>query len=181
MRGYDRYFSRRGAASATRKTAQRNSSISSPLRVFAVILPIALGCGGGKPEPRALVPGEECVQCRMTVDRPQYAAQLVDESGEHRVFDHPLCMIYYVVDVEKKTPGFRDAVRAYFVADVNTGKWLDATEARYVVHPSIPTVMDYGVVASDSVSAREMAAPIGARIMSFDELWATYGHERPRG
>lgn len=106
----------------------------------------------------------------MTIDRLQFAAQLVDGDGNHRSFDHPLCMVRFAASEELTAPGHRLNVRAYFVADLRSGAWLAAEDARYVIHESIRTVMDFGMVAADRSYARSMADSLVGESIDFDEF-----------
>ncbi len=133
-------------------------------------------CGPADVSPRDLVAGEECEHCRMTVDRPVYAAQLVQSDGIHRVFDHPICMIRYVAGEERRGQGYRGSIVARYVADLRSRDWMPVEEAVYVVHASIPTVMDYGVVATTLSEANALADSTGGEILRHAGLVARFAN-----
>ncbi len=149
---------------------------SAMLRAIACAsLFLILGaCGSPDSLPRELVAGEECEYCRMTVDRPQYAAQLAQDDGIYHVFDHPICMIKYVAENERRAPGYQRRIISRYVANLYTHEWMPVEDAVYVVHPSIPTVMDYGVVATTSHAAHALADSTGAEILLHDGLVARF-------
>ena len=80
---------------------------------------------------------EPCAHCKMLVSDKRYAAQIVDEAGEHRFFDDIGCMVLWM-DAHKP------AVRAW-VRDATSGAWLDARTAQYVQGARTP--MDFGFEA----------------------------------
>ncbi len=80
---------------------------------------------------------EPCAHCKMLVGDKRYAAQLVDESGEHRFFDDIGCMVLFM---EGRKPAERVWVR-----ESASGTWVDARTARYVQGARTP--MDFGFEA----------------------------------
>jgi copper chaperone NosL len=80
---------------------------------------------------------EPCAHCKMLVSDKRYAAQAIDDSGEHRYFDDIGCMVLWM-DL-RKAPG-----RAW-VHESTSNAWLDARTARYVQGARTP--MDFGFEA----------------------------------
>ena len=80
---------------------------------------------------------EPCAHCKMLVSDKRYAAQVIDDEGEHRYFDDVGCMVLWM-DAHK--PPARSWVR-----DATSGVWLDARAAKYVHGARTP--MDFGFEA----------------------------------
>lgn len=147
--------------------------VSAKLCVFALLL---ASCGSVDTSPRQIVDGEGCENCRMTVDRPQYAAQLVEVDGSRRIFDHPVCMVRYIVGRSAGEPEYEQRIAERYVADFYSRDWLPADSAAYAVHPSIPTVMDFGVVAAKRHSGRALADSVGGELLTYAALVDRYGN-----
>jgi hypothetical protein len=73
----------------------------------------------------------------MLVSDKRYAAQVVDQNGEHRFFDDIGCMVLW-------TSAHQPAARAW-VREEATATWADARTARYVQGARTP--MDFGFEA----------------------------------
>ena len=80
---------------------------------------------------------EPCAHCRMLVSDKRYAAQVVDDTGEHRFFDDLGCMVLWM-DTPK-------ASQRAWVREATSGAWLDARTAHYVHGARTP--MDFGFEA----------------------------------
>lgn len=83
---------------------------------------------------------EPCAHCKMLVSDKRYAAQVVDETGEHRFFDDIGCMVLWMES--HKMPE-----RAWARADAS-GVWLDARTAKYARGARTP--MDFGFEIGDA-------------------------------
>jgi copper chaperone NosL len=103
------------------------------LVLFAVL---AAGCNAAA-EPADPVWGKQtCQACRMIVDNPRFAAQLLDAGGERRFFDDIGCLA-------EALDKLAAAPRGIWVRSAD-GRWIDARTARYA--DSAPSPMDYGFV-----------------------------------
>jgi len=80
---------------------------------------------------------EPCAHCKMLVSDKRYAAQVIDETGEHRWFDDIGCMVLWMD--ARKAP-----VRAW-ARESTSGTWVDARSAKYVQGARTP--MDFGFEA----------------------------------
>ena len=80
---------------------------------------------------------EPCAHCKMLVSDKRYAAQLVDDAGEHRFFDDVGCMVLFM---EGKKPPERAWAR-----ESTAGLWVDARTVKYVQDARTP--MDFGFEA----------------------------------
>jgi copper chaperone NosL len=101
---------------------------------------------------------EPCAHCKMLVSDKRYAAQVVDEVGEHRFFDDIGCMVLWMDS--RKTP------KRAWARDSASGMWLDARAAKYMQGARTP--MDFGfearedgTIAFDAVRAAVVAKKRG--------------------
>lgn len=121
------------------------------------------GCGGGVLEPAELVLNEEaCSLCRMAVSQKPFAAQAVARSGRTDFFDDIGCLAQW-------TPGEEET--ALFVADYETGDWLDATKAHYVRSERLHTPMASGLAAFGvGERARSAARELDGRVLDWEQI-----------
>jgi copper chaperone NosL len=80
---------------------------------------------------------EPCAHCKMLVSDKRYAAQAIDDSGEHRYIDDIGCMVLWM--------DARKAPERAWVHEATSNAWLDARTARYVQGARTP--MDFGFEA----------------------------------
>lgn len=100
----------------------------------------ACGRPAREPRPVPLAFGQdECAFCRMTIDDAHLAAEFVASDGRVHKFGEPGCLVTWL-----RQQG-RPAGSA-FVADAESGRWLAAAAAVYVVG-SRRTPMLYNVAA----------------------------------
>lgn len=140
--------------------------LEAGLRLAALLLPasVVASCGG-PPQPAELVLGQEmCSHCRMSIVQRELAAQAV-QSGRTEFFDDPGCLAQWV---RQARPGTEAAL---FVADFETGRWLDARKALYMQSPLLPTPMLSGLAAyGDEPRARAAADRLQGRLLSWEEV-----------
>jgi len=134
--------------------------------VFGVLAPaFALsvsGCDRGDPwAPPEIYYGQDvCDTCGMIISDDRYAAAIIEGDGsgvKRRLFDDVGEML--AVDT-----GERQVHR--YVHGFQSGHWLDAGDAVYVLGPEIQTPMATGVVAFESAqAAQQYAGEHGGRVM----------------
>ncbi|MEP0813487.1 MAG: nitrous oxide reductase accessory protein NosL [bacterium] len=138
------------------------------LGLAAAVAAFAVSCAGGKPKPVEIVLSEDaCAHCRMAVTERKFAAEAVSPDGVASYFDDIGCLARWYSDGRAK-PG-----SAIYVVDFQTGEWLDAEAATYLVSSKIPTPMSFGIIAFGSqqaASASEYAA--NAQITGWDGILA---------
>ncbi|MNT78263.1 NosL [compost metagenome] len=109
---------------------------------------------------------DECARCRMAVEQPRFAGELIAHDGQALKFDDIGCMAEYVKaqGARLKTP------RAMFVGDFSSGKWLRLEKAT-IVRTTFPTPMRYGLLAFESPqAAKKLDAKYKAKPVSWAEL-----------
>lgn len=108
--------------------------------VLAAIL--LCGCNGGPPAAATVRIGEDaCAQCRMTIVSVKTAAQIVAPGSEPVFFDDLRCL----ADYRARTTLGAGAV--VFVADHDTGEWIDEREA-VIARADERTPMGSGLIAT---------------------------------
>jgi copper chaperone NosL len=129
------------------------------LRKVAVGL-LALFVAGCAVGPEPLRPGiDECAQCRMIVEDPRYAAQLVTSTGRTYTFDAIECMAAFL---EAGTVA-EDAIHSLWVAAHDAPEqWLRVEDAVFVGSPALRTPMSAGIAATaDRAGAERLIAQLG--------------------
>ena len=130
------------------------------------ILLAACSAPTGEPQPPEIHYGEDvCDACGMLISDAKFAAAAVDEDGTARKFDDIGDLVAYYAPPDKAK------VKAYFVHDYPSEKWLRAEQAFFVVSPKIQTPMAHGIAAyADRAAAEAAAQKYGVKVMTFDEL-----------
>jgi copper chaperone NosL len=136
--------------------------------VVVIMLFVVTACSGpaGEAQPPEIHYGEDvCDACGMLISEPKFAAASVDQDGAAHKFDDIGDLMDYYID-HAGAP-----VKAYFVHDYASEKWLRAETALFIVSPQIQTPMAHGIAAyADRAAAEAAAQKYGVPIMSFDEL-----------
>ncbi|HEU4700454.1 MAG TPA: hypothetical protein VFS40_14815 [Gemmatimonadales bacterium] len=88
---------------------------------------LACGAGGARaPAPAPIAYGrDECAWCRMPIDDPALAAELVPARGAAQLFGEPGCLLAWLA-------AHPAAQGTAFVADAGGAGWLPAADARFV-------------------------------------------------
>ena len=127
------------------------------MRVPIPLLLLTLSCASGPPQPATLSAGNDaCSHCRMVVSDLHFAAQLVAPGEEPRFFDDIGCLASYL----ETNPAPLEA--ALYVADHQTGEWVNARFAIYTRVDSLQTPMGSHLVAHSDERSRK-ADPVVAR------------------
>ena len=101
----------------------------------------------------------------MLISDAKFAAATVEEDGTARKFDDIGDLVAYYAPADKVR------VKAYFVHDYPSEKWLRAEQAFFIVSPQIQTPMAHGIAAyADRAAAETAAQKYGVKVMTFDEL-----------
>lgn len=130
------------------------------------ILLAACSAPTGEPQPPEIHYGEDvCDACGMLISDAKFAAASVEDDGAARKFDD-------IGDLLAYTAGPAQAkVKASFVHDYPSEKWLRAEAAFFIVSPQIQTPMAHGIAAyADRAAAEAAAQQYGVKVMTFDEL-----------
>ncbi len=130
------------------------------------ILLAACSTSSGEVQPPEIHYNEDiCDACGMLISDAKFAAASVEEDGTARKFDD-------IGDLVAFYAAFHDVkVKAYFVHDYPSEKWLRAEAAYFVKSEQIQTPMAHGIAAyADRAAAEAAAQKYGVKVMTFDEL-----------
>ncbi|MDX1416107.1 MAG: nitrous oxide reductase accessory protein NosL [Candidatus Promineifilaceae bacterium] len=114
-----------------------------PFLIFAFLLLLLIGCSqaANTDEPPKIVYGQDvCERCGMLISEENFAAAYWTKDGEARLFDDIGGMIAY------NTESSED-VASYWVHDFETGEWLRAEDATYLLDSDLMTPMGFGIAA----------------------------------
>jgi copper chaperone NosL len=126
----------------------------------------AVACAGGQPEPIEFTLNEEnCSFCRMAVSQREFAAQVVTVAGSFDTFDDIGCLREWIQENQPPESA------GIFVVDSETGQWIDARSAFYVVSKKLPTPMSSGLAAYlDKRPAEIAASKLDGQILLWQEM-----------
>lgn len=142
--------------------------------VVLMVVSILSGCGKDAAyEPVDINPDiDVCEVCNMSITAVKYAAEAIMKDGSVEKFDDIGCMVDFMGSATKETG-------ALFVRDANTGEWIDAKKASYLLNDDYWTPMMYGVISfKDDASAELFAADNGeGSKLTFDEVVDHFGEK----
>jgi len=121
-------------------------------------------CQKAPAAPEPIRPAEDtCAFCRMQIAQTKFAAEILNADGDAVKFDDIGCFRAY----RAAHPETRSAEA--WVIDSETGAWLRAADAKYLLDAPDRTPMGFGIVAyASEVRARSH----GSRVVGFDEMLA---------
>lgn len=137
-----------------------------------ILLLVVTACGGNAeaaPVPPEIHYGQDlCEFCGMIISDPRYAAGYLTADGEDHLFDDIGNM--FQSHLQKQ-----DEVRAFFVHDYKTQRWIRAETAHYMLSPKLLTPMLHGLAAFPTAEEAEvLAAELEGKVLTFDEVMAHY-------
>lgn len=129
-------------------------------------------CGKKKQKadgPVEVEPGDTCARCGMHIADMRHVGEIIGTEEVWKFDDVGELFVYY------QEQGLKDGdVQAVYVKGYDTGKWIEAGSADYVIAPDVETPMATHVLAlgkEDSVSTYTASA--GARKTTYDDLLAS--------
>ena len=129
-------------------------------------------CGKKKQKadgPVEVEPGDTCARCGMHITDMRHVGEIIGVEDVWKFDDVGELFVYH------QEQGLKDGdVQAIYVKGYDTGRWIEAGSAGYVVAPDVETPMATHVLAlgkEDSVSTYTASA--GARETTYDELVAS--------
>jgi len=157
-------------------------------RFFALILvfflAVTLGCaasGGknsGSPQAGIMQPMEipenvSCGKCGMyPAQYPRWQSQIIFKDGSMTPFDGCKCMFNFLFAMaEYDKAHSRDDVSVSWVKDFNSGTWINAEEAFYVVGSKMMGPMGKELIPfSDQAAAMKFHQEQGGTMMNYAEI-----------
>ena len=129
-------------------------------------------CGKKKQKadgPVEVEPGDTCARCGMHITDMRHVGEIIGVEDVWKFDDVGELFVYH------QEQGLKDGdVQAIYVKGYDTGRWIEAGSAGYVVAPDVETPMATHVLAlgkEDSVSTYTASA--GARKTTYDDLLAS--------
>ena len=132
-------------------------------------------CGKKKQKadgPVEVEPGDTCARCGMHIADMRHVGEIIGTEEVWKFDDVGELFVYY------QEQGLKDGdVQAVYVKGYDTGKWIEAGSASFVIAPDVKTPMATHVLAlgkedkEDSVSTYTASA--GARKTTYDDLLAS--------
>lgn len=147
--------------------------------IALVTVPGLVGCGerreAGPPDIR--LGDDVCDFCSMIISDQNFAAACVLRQADGRwhtaAFDDIGCLLAF----DKIQ---HDSIEQRYVADYNTGAWVIASQANFVLSPNIRSPMASGIIACQSIEdADELAKRFEGTTGRFDELDSDVGRGAP--
>ena len=119
--------------------------------------------------PVEIEPGDTCARCGMHIADMRHVGEIIGAKDVWKFDDVGELFVYH------QEQGLKDGdVQAIYVKGYDTGRWIEAGSAGYVVAPDVETPMATHVLAlgkEDSVSTYTASA--GARETTYDDLLAS--------
>jgi len=137
--------------------------------VGAVLIACLSSCGPAEPAgaPRISLGKDQCAVCEMVInDQASAAAVLVrtEKGEESRLFDD----IGELFDFEQEEDAL--PVLSRFVHDYPSRRWIDASDATFVMGDAIRTPMSSGIIAfADRQAAEAHAKANAAKVLGLEE------------
>ena len=129
-------------------------------------------CGKKKQKadgPVEVEPGDTCARCGMHITDMRHVGEIIGVEDVWKFDDVGELFVYH------QEQGLTDGdVQAIYVKGYDTGKWIEAGSASFVIAPDVKTPMATHVLAlgkEDSVTTYTASA--GARETTYDELVAS--------
>jgi len=131
--------------------------------LLATLILAACAPDGDESPPEIVYGQNTCDACGMIIDEPRFASALLLENGETRKFDDVGDMFVYAA-AHADQP-----VRAWFVHDRDSEKWVRGEKAFYVFSASIASPMGHGIAAfGERAAAEAFAADVDGQVFDFE-------------
>ncbi len=143
--------------------------------VIVIVALLSLGAciqGEAIAKPPEIHFGEDlCAACGMVISDPRFASALAWEVEPGRyeslAFDDVGDMVAFIKENGDKT------MTHFWVGDYESGEWLDATTASYVLSPQIQSPMMHGVAAFATEDAAQAYSPtVEGKVLDWNHMRA---------
>ena len=123
--------------------------------------------------PQVIPDDVKCGKCGMfPAHYPQWQTQIIFKDGSMTPFDGCKCMFGFMNNMQKfDTAHTKDDIAAIFVRDFNTGDWLDAKTAHFVIGSDAMGPMGKELIPfKDEQSAEAFQKEHGGDMAAFDAI-----------
>ena len=125
------------------------------------------------PQPMVILADASCGKCGMyPANYPRWQAQIVFKDGSMRPFDGCKCMFNFMSSMDQYDKAHSsDDVAVMWVKDFNNGKWIDGTEAYFVVGSKMMGPMGKELIPfADQATAMKFHQEQGGNMMMYAEI-----------
>ena len=146
-------------ATSSEKTVEKSSAVET--------------AQAATPEPMAIPENITCGKCGMYPARyPQWQSQIIFADGKMTPFDGCKCMFNFMNGMEKFDKAHtRNDIAVVWVKDFNSGKWINAEDAQYVVGSKKMGPMGKELIPfSDHMEAMKFQKEQGGAMMKYAEI-----------
>ena len=118
--------------------------------------------------PVEIEPGDTCARCGMHIADMRHVGEIIGAKDVWKFDDVGELFVYH------QEQGLKDGdVQAIYVKGYDTGQWIEAGSASFVIAPDVKTPMATHVLAlGKEASVSTYTASAGARETTYDELVA---------
>ena len=125
------------------------TTLKNILSLSAITLTL-IACGNN--DPKTIKVGEQCENCKMTIENVKYATELVTEKGRIYKFDDIKCMNSYATSNTDKVTNAKS-----YVMDYPTKKLIEFEKASFIKGGSIKSPMGGNTQAYENRADAEKA------------------------
>jgi len=158
-------------------TSQTTSRLTKSFILIATLICLGIfahaNATTGSSEPQEIPGDVSCGKCGMFPAKyPQWQSQIVFNDGTMTPFDGCKCMFGFMSNMGKYDPAHQsDDIANIWVKDFNTGAWLDAKKAHYVVGSDVMGPMGKELIPfADAASARNFQGKNGGQLAEYDAI-----------
>ena len=136
------------------------------MRIGSLSLLLSLAVVACQRAPRPLIAGTDaCEFCRMTVSDTRFGGEIESKTGRIHTFDSIECLASFYVDASARG----DVARAW-VTDFETGRFLAADSAVFIVDGRVNSPMGRSLVALAPNTPAESRLQYGGKVIGWAEL-----------
>ncbi len=123
--------------------------------------------------PRVIKEDATCAKCGMYPAKyPEWQTQIIFADGTMKAFDGNKCMFGFMNHMSKfDTAHSRDDIKKIWVKDFNSGEWMDATAAHYVVGSKVMGPMGKELIPfKDKAAATAFQKENGGELLGYGAI-----------
>jgi copper chaperone NosL len=134
--------------------------------VSAPVLLLSLALVACQHAPRPLIAGTDaCDFCRMTVSDTRFGGEIESKTGRIHTFDSLECLASFYVDASS-----RSDVRGAWVTDFESGRFLVADSAVFIVDGRVSSPMGRSLIALASNTPDELRNGYGGKVLRWTDV-----------
>ena len=134
---------------------------------------LARGTIAGQADPQIIPEELSCGKCAMfPASYPQWQSQVIFKDGTMSAFDGCKCMFGFIHNMSQfDTVHTRDDIAKIWVRDFNSGEWVDATAAKFVIGSSVMGPMGKELIPfKEQDAAAKFQQKNGGQLAGYDAI-----------